>query len=174
MKKSYAEFRDQLTVITRICNKLEPEEQCYVLKLVSEVYDIDKGSVFNPPLTHDRGEARMQCRLILNGEVDDENDVLRFIYKVCCARESHEYVTTYASVPEFIDVLKRYAPLLHRGVTKWYPGTVNPVRVGWYETTGFMRCGMRRWDGNDWVGSYGRVDEWRGITQLSHATGEFA
>jgi hypothetical protein len=59
-------------------------------------------------------------------------------------------------------------------LTPWYPATVKPVRVGWYEYTGWglsVRFFDRRyWTGKGWRFSWERRsysglqgDEWRGL-----------
>jgi hypothetical protein len=69
--------------------------------------------------------------------------------------------------------------------TGWYPGTVRPVRVGWYECwyaddDGYKdKTEMRYWDGLIWRAAnaffsfecrfasdaYAKKDRWRGLTR---------
>lgn len=59
--------------------------------------------------------------------------------------------------------------------TPWYPGTVKPVRVGYYERVGYSSLTKDFWNGNSWrYGSdismrciYQNGKEWRGLTEES-------
>lgn len=57
--------------------------------------------------------------------------------------------------------------------TPWYPASVKPVRVGWYEfkCAGLIGFTEARWDSNAWRFTDDNVlipipgDEWRGLTR---------
>lgn len=59
-------------------------------------------------------------------------------------------------------------------ITDWYPGTVKPVRIGWYEVKTTMYNGrMRYWNGACWMDSclcckcFDQEKPWRGLANGS-------
>lgn len=55
--------------------------------------------------------------------------------------------------------------------TEWFPADVKPVRIGLYETKGYLLTNMRLWTGLEWITPHGRVEcviqerEWRGLAE---------
>ncbi len=56
-------------------------------------------------------------------------------------------------------------------VTDWYPASVKPVRVGWYECQFHIGTLIRYWNGNIWVSDSSRFGygwaplPWRGLKE---------
>jgi hypothetical protein len=64
---------------------------------------------------------------------------------------------------------------MSKEVTRWFPATIHPARVGWYEASFYGLPDVRRryWDGKQWTFGDGHwtmfgsapQDQWRGLAK---------